>query len=76
MDKAKIEAQQAISIIESQLKFLDKADCIHVNEDLKRENLKCTSQTDRTRAAEQELVYLQTLSSKEKTLEVNKLVII
>ena len=31
LNKARIEARQAISILESQLKFLDKAECLHMN---------------------------------------------
>jgi len=75
MDKAKSEARQAISIIEAQLKFLDKAECLHIDEDVTRENLICTSEMDRTalaRIAEEELMYLQKLPPKEKSMEVNK----
>ncbi|CAF1655211.1 unnamed protein product [Rotaria magnacalcarata] len=72
-DKAKAEAHQAISIIESQLKFLDKAECLHVDENLRRENMICTSEIDRSnrvRMAEEELMYLQNLPSKEKSTEI------
>ncbi|CAF3438699.1 unnamed protein product [Rotaria socialis] len=72
-DKAKAEAHQAISIIESQLKFLDKAECLHVDGNLKRENMICTSEIDRSnrvRMAEEELMYLQKLPSKEKSTEI------
>ncbi|CAF3707789.1 unnamed protein product [Rotaria sp. Silwood1] len=73
LDKAKTDAHQAISIIESQLKFLDKAECLHVNENLTQENIICTSETDRTnlaRIAEEELMYLQKLPPKEKSIEI------
>ncbi|CAF4374335.1 unnamed protein product, partial [Rotaria sp. Silwood2] len=73
LDKAKTDAHQSISIIESQLKFLDKAECLHVNENFSRENIICTSETDRTtlaRIAEEELMYLQKLPSKEKSIEI------
>ncbi|CAF1007480.1 unnamed protein product [Rotaria sordida] len=73
LDKAKTDAHQAISIIESQLKFLDKAECLRVDENRTRENMMCTSETDRTtlaRIAEEELMYLQKLPSKEKSIEI------
>jgi hypothetical protein len=75
LNKAKIEAHQAISIVESQLKFLDKAECLDGNENTVRERLTCTSEMDRTtliRIAEEELIYLQKLPSKEKSIEVQK----
>ncbi len=74
MDKAKIEAHQAISIIESQLKFRDKAECLHVDEKLTREYITCTPEMNRTtlaRIAEEELMYLQKLPPKEKSIEVD-----
>lgn len=73
MDKAKIEAYQAISIIESQLKFLDKSECFQINENLQRDNIICTTETDRNsliHKSEEELLYLQSLPSKEKSIEV------
>jgi hypothetical protein len=73
LDKAKIEAHQTISIIESQLKCLDKAECLHNNEKITRKHLTCTPDMDRktlVRIAEEELMYLQKLSSKEKSIEV------
>lgn len=74
MDKAKTEAYQAISIIESQLKYLDKAECLRANNKISQENPLCTLEMDRTtliHIAEQELHYLQKLPSKEKSMEVN-----
>ncbi|UJR31869.1 hypothetical protein I4U23_019343 [Adineta vaga] len=73
LDKAKIEARQAISIVEAQLKFLDKAECLHINNEMMQKNLFCTSDTDRTtliRIAEEELIHLQKLPSKEKSMEI------
>jgi hypothetical protein len=77
LDKAKIEARQAISIVESKLKFLDKSECFHRDEKLIQKHLTCTPEMNRTtliRIAEQELMYLQKLPSKEKSIEVDKII--
>ena len=69
-----MEARQAISIVESQLKFLDKAECLPVKDETTRENLLCTDGMDRAtliHVAEQELTYLQKLPPKEKSMEVD-----
>jgi hypothetical protein len=79
LEKAKTEARQAISIVESQLKFLGKAECLQTNDGIARENLLCTAGMDRatlTHIAEQELTYLQKLPSKEKSMEVNLTIIL
>jgi hypothetical protein len=68
-----MEADRAIPTIESQLQFFHKAECFHANEKTTRKHLTCTPEMDRTtlaRIAEQELMYLQTLSPKEKNVEV------
>ncbi|CAF1042342.1 unnamed protein product [Adineta steineri] len=73
LNKAKIEAYRAISIVEAQLKFFDKAECVHNDQLVNRENLICTSKMDRTtlvRMVEEELMYLHKLSSKEKNMEI------
>ena len=74
MKKAKIEAHQAISIIESHLKFLDKAECFYAEKKpTTRKHLTCSSEMDRatlTHIAEEELMYLQKIPSKEKSVEV------
>lgn len=75
LDRAKTEARQAISIVESQLKFLDQAECLQRNETSARVDLVCSSNLDRAsqiRIADEELKYLQQLSSKEKTMEVKR----
>lgn len=75
MNKAKAEARQTISIVESQLKFLDKAECLHNKKNLTRKHIKCTPEMDRTtlaRIAEKELIYIQNLPAKENSIEVKK----
>ncbi|CAF0877773.1 unnamed protein product [Adineta ricciae] len=76
LDKAKMEAHKAISIVESQLKYLDKAECLRSNEKISQDNPLCTSEMDRTtliHIAEQELICLQKLPSKQKnSLPVNE----
>lgn len=75
MSKAKIEARQAISIIESQLKFLDQAECFDKNRSTTRVELNCSTDFDRStlfRMSEDELKYLQELSTKENAMEVKK----
>ncbi|CAF1051525.1 unnamed protein product [Adineta ricciae] len=73
LDKAKMEAYHAISIVESQLKYLDKAECLRPNDKISQDNPLCTSGMDRTALiyiAEQELIYLQKLPSKQKSMEI------
>ncbi|CAF0877752.1 unnamed protein product [Adineta ricciae] len=73
LDKAKMEAHKAISIVESQLKYLDKAECLRSNEKISQDNPLCTSEMDRTtliHIAEQELICLQKLPSKQKSMEI------
>ncbi|CAF0937338.1 unnamed protein product [Didymodactylos carnosus] len=73
LQKAKEEARQAIFITEAQLKFLDKAECLHVDEQKVRSYLNCLPGMDRLtliRFAEEELMHLQKLSSKEKSMEI------
>jgi hypothetical protein len=75
LTKAKTEARQAITIVESQLKFLDKSECLHRDENTPREHMICPSDIDRNilaHIAEEELMYLQKLPSKETSMEVNK----
>ena len=71
--KAQLEARGAIAIIESQLKFLDQAECLGVNPLNQRLDLNCSADFDRgtlLRMAEDELKYLQELSLKDKSMEV------
>lgn len=71
--KAQLEARGAIAIIESQLKFLDQAECLGVNPFNQRLDLNCSADFDRgtlLRMAEDELKYLQELSLKDKSMEV------
>lgn len=73
LDKAKIEARRTITIVEAQLRFLDKAECLREEDQTSRENLLCTADMDRAsliRTVEQELAYLQKLPPKEKSMEV------
>jgi hypothetical protein len=77
LNKAKIEARQTISIVESQLKFLDKSECFYLDEKMIQKYITCTPEMDQTtlvRIAEQELMYLQQLSSKENSIEVDKII--
>jgi len=68
LSKAKIEAQQTISILESQLRFLDKAECFHVDD--KNILYDCTTTDSLRTIAEKELAYLQNLPTKENSIEV------
>lgn len=74
MSKAQVECAQAISTIESQLKFLDQAECFDAKEKKRRVEMICSSDLDRTeilRRAEEELKSLENVSIEENTLEVN-----
>lgn len=74
LTRAKHEARQAISILESQLKFLDHSDCFQAKKANIRQDFHCSTSTiDRstlTRLAEEELIYLENFSSEQATVEV------
>ena len=73
MTKAKIEARQAIQLVESQLKFLNQAECFNANVQMKKQNLYCSINFNSKEffdKVEEELKYLENLPPKEKNIEV------